>query len=373
MIPIAKPYIGPEEQAAVADVLASGILALGPRVREFEQAFAAYVQSAAGGVACSSGTSGLCAAASVLDLPPGSKILTTPFSFIATANSIRYAGYTPVFADIDADTFMVSAETIREALDRDPAIRAIILVHLYGQPCEVHEIMELARARGVIVIEDCAQAHGAEEFGVPVGGIGDLGIFSFYPTKNMMTGEGGMITGSNRTLLDRCRLYIDHGAPARYQHTTEGYNYRMTSIHAAIGLCQLDRLPGWNDARRRNAHALSSALRDVPGLTTPYERPQCTHVYHQYVLKVQHRDALVAHLTAAGVGTAVHYPRTIPDQPFYRDQGYIGSACPIACRMADEVLSLPVHPAVSPADVQTIIDAVRSFTPTATPVAVGVG
>jgi perosamine synthetase len=369
VIPIAKPYIGAEEQAAVADVLASGILAMGPRVREFEEAFAAYVQSPAGGVACSSGTSGLCAAVAVLDLPAGSKILTTPFSFIATANSIRYAGYTPVFADIDTDTFMVSAETIREALDHDPTIRAIILVHLYGQPCEVHEIMEIARARGVVVIEDCAQAHGAEEFGVPVGGIGDLGVFSFYPTKNMMTGEGGMLTGSNADLLARCRLYIDHGAPARYQHTTEGYNYRMTSIHAAIGLCQLDRLPAWNEARRRNAHALSTALRNLPWVTVPYERPNCTHVFHQYVLKVKGRDALVAHLTAAGVGTAVHYPRTIPGQPFYQDQGYSCDPYPIACRMAQEVLSLPVHPAVTTADVQTIIDAVRSFTPA--PVAVG--
>ncbi|MHB9024339.1 MAG: DegT/DnrJ/EryC1/StrS family aminotransferase [Armatimonadota bacterium] len=369
MIGIAKPYIGPEEQAAVADVLASGQLASGPRVHAFEQAFADYVQ-APGAAACTSGTAGLCVAMIALDLPPGSKVLTTPFSFIATANCIQYAGYQPVFADVDAATFMLTAAGVREALERDPDIRAILPVHLYGQASEIHEIVEIARRHNLYVIEDCAQAHGAAEHGVPVGGIGDLGVFSFYPTKNMMTGEGGLITGRNAELLERCRLYIDHGAPTRYLHTTLGFNYRMTSMAAAIGLCQLQRLPAWNDRRRQIAGQLSAGLADVSWLKVPAVRPDCLHVFHQYVLTVSDRARLQEHLTAAGVGSAVHYPRTIPAQPYYQSLGYTNADISVAARLAEQVLSLPVHPALSETDMQTIIAAVRAFTP-AVPAGVG--
>ena len=362
MIPIAKPYIGPEEQAAVMEVLASGMLASGPRVRAFEQAFAAYCQSPAA-VACSSGTAGLVAAVAALDLPAGSKILTTPFSFIATANCILAANCRPVFIDVDPATFMCTADAVRNALARDPEIRAVLPVHLYGQACEIHALADAARARGVYLIEDCAQAHGASEDGVPVGAIGDLGVFSFYPTKNMMAGEGGMITGRNSALVERCRLIINHGSPSRYLHTLLGFNYRMTSIAAALGLCQLERLPAWNAQRRANARALSAGLRDLPWLAVPIERPDCVHVYHQYVLKVRDRARLVAHLSAAGVGSDVHYPRLIPDQPLYQEQGYLSDHLPVARALTAEVLSLPVHPALTPADLQTIIAAVRAFVP----------
>jgi perosamine synthetase len=362
MIPIAKPYIGPEEQAAVAEVLASRMLASGPKVQEFERAFAEFCHSPRG-LACSSGTAGLCVSTQALGLPAGSKILTTPFSFIATANCIISAGCRPVFADVDPETFMITAQGVKAALDADPEIRAVLPVHLYGQACEIHEITEIAHARGAYVIEDCAQAHGATEDGVPVGAIGDLGVFSFYPTKNMAAGEGGMITGRNAALLDRCHLIINHGAPRRYVHTDLGYNYRMTSIAAVIALCQLVRLPQWNAQRRQHALALNAGLGDLPWLSTPVERERCSHVYHQYVLKVRDRARLQAHLQAAGVGTDVHYPTTIPDQPYYRSLGYSGDALPVARALADTVLSLPVHPAVSAEDLHTIIAAVRAFTP----------
>ncbi len=362
MISIAKPYIGPEEQAAVAETLASGILASGPRVHQFERVFADYCHSP-GGVACSSGTSGLCAAVAALDIPAGSKILTTPFTFIATANCILYGGYQPVFVDVDPDTFMPSAAAIEAALASDPAIRAVIPVHLYGQACEIHQIVEIARAHHAYVIEDCAQAHGAMEHGVPVGAIGDLGVFSFYPTKNMTTGEGGIITGRNTEFLERCRLIIDHGSPERYRHIMLGYNCRMTSIAAAIGLTQFERLPAWTETRRRNAHALSAGLAGLPWLTVPFERVDCQHVFHQYVLKVQDRDRFQAYLQAAGVGTAVHYPCTLADQPFYASMGYRGSDYPVAVDLAAKVLSLPVHPAVTKQDIRTIISTVRAFTP----------
>jgi dTDP-4-amino-4,6-dideoxygalactose transaminase len=362
VIPIAKPYVGPEEQAAVSQVLASGQLASGPRVHDFERAFAEFCQSPAA-AACGSGTAGLVAAVAALDLPRGSKILTTPFSFIATANCILASDCRPVFIDIDEDTFNITAAEVKAAFARDPEIRAVLPVHLYGQACEIHEIVEIAHAHGAAVIEDCAQAHGATEDGVPVGAIGDLGVFSFYPTKNMMAGEGGMITGRNTELLDRCRLIIDHGSPARYVHVRLGFNYRMTSMAAAIGLCQLQRLPAWNALRRRHAESLTAALAGQTWLSTPSERPNCAHVYHQYVLKVRERARLQEHLTAAGIGTAVHYPRTIPDQPFYRELGFAGDDLPVAREMAETVLSLPVHPALAPDDLQTIVTAMRAFEP----------
>lgn len=362
MIRLEKITIGDAEQAAVAEVLASGMIASGPRVREFEEAFAAFVESPAA-IACSSGTAGLCVAVSSLGLPAGSKILTTPFSFIATANCILYGNHTPVFADVDPYTFSLTAEGVRNALERDPDIRAIIPVHLYGQPSEIHAIVDIAQKHNIYVIEDCAQAHAATEDGVPVGAIGDLGVFSFYPTKNMMTGEGGIITGRNVELLERCRLYINHGAPQRYVYTSLGFNYRMTSIAAAVGLCQLAQLPGWTKQRQQHAAILSNALSDIPWLTVPFLRSNCQHVYHQYVLKLHDRTRFQTHMEAAGVATAIHYPTTIPDQPYYQSLGYSGDAYPVARQLADEVVSIPAHPGLSEDDLHTIIDAVRSFIP----------
>jgi perosamine synthetase len=360
MIPVAKPYIGPEEENAVAAVIKSGMLAAGPKVVEFEKAFGEFCKSEFN-VACSSGTAGLCASTSVIDAPRGSKILTSPFSFIATGNSILYSGYKPVFIDVDPDTFMITADGVKKAFEADPDIKAVIPVHLYGQACEIHEIVEIAHHYGAIVIEDCAQAHGATENGVPVGAIGDLGVFSFYPTKNMGTGEGGMITGSNQKLVELAKLHVNHGAPVRYHHTHLGFNYRMTSIAAAIGLVQLQRLPGWNDQRRYNANKLSSALNGIQGLKVPVVRQGCEHVYHQYVIECEQRDALTAHLDTKGVGTAVHYPTTIPDQPYYKDLGYNTDNLPIAHQLTKTVLSLPVHPLVSEDDLLTIINAVKGF------------
>jgi len=359
MIHIAKPIIGPEEQAAVAEVLASGMLAAGPKVRDFEAAFADFCHSP-DAVACSSGTSGLCVAIQALELQPKSKVLTTPFSFIATANCILQADCQPVFVDVDPDTFMPTADAVREALERDPDIRAIVAVHLYGQACEIHEIVDVARANDVYVIEDCAQSHGAMEEGTRVGAIGDLGVFSFYPTKNMTTGEGGAVLGANTELLQRCRLIIDHGASKRYKHELLGFNHRMTSIAAAIGLCQLEHLEERNEQRRRSAHRLNEGLRDLPWLTIPVERPNCAHVYNQYTVQITERDMRQEHLTRLGIGTAIHYPRLIPDQPVYRSRGFSGDAYPVARQLCDVVLCLPVHPALSEEDIDAVIAALRS-------------
>jgi dTDP-4-amino-4,6-dideoxygalactose transaminase len=360
MIPIARPIIGEDESRAVQEVMASGQLAAGPKVTEFETKFAEFCKVAEA-VACCSGTAGLCAAVSALELERGAKVLTTPFSFIATANCILQAGLSPVFVDVDAKTGSIAADAVEEALRTDPSIRAILPVHLYGQPCEIARMVEIARPRGVYVIEDAAQAHGSLEFGRPVGSMGDLAVFSFYATKNMTTGEGGMITGTNARLLERCRLIVNQGAPERYRHTVIGFNHRMTSIAAAIGIVQLGHLTKWNERRRANAHRLTESLAGHPWITPPFEREGCFHVYHQYVVRASRRDALQGFLTERGIGTAIHYPRLIPDQPAYQSIGYDGGALPVARRLAETVLALPVHPALSDADLDAIIAAVAAF------------
>jgi len=364
MIPIARPCLGPEEERAVAEVMASGMLAAGPKVRAFEAAFARFCGLPGdAAVACSSGTSGLSVAVQSLGLPRGTKVLTTPFSFIATANCILAWGLQPVFIDVDPETAMITAAGVEAALAADPAIRAVVPVHLYGQPCEIHDMVEVAHARGALVIEDCAQAHGATENGQPVGSVGDLAVFSFYATKNMTTGEGGMVTGRNDELLDRCRIIVDQGARVRYQHETLGFNHRMTSIAAAIGLCQLEKLPALNDHRRRNAATLTEGLRGITWLRVPAERAGCVHVFHQYVVQTEHRRALQEHLANHGVSTAIHYPRVIPDQPFYEADGFAAVDLPVARQLTQTVLALPVHPMVTAEGLATVIEAVRSFVP----------
>ena len=360
MIPIAKPYIGQQEKDAVAEVLESGILASGPKVTEFENKFADYVSSETA-AACSSGTAGLCAAVAALPIPENSKILTTPFSFIATANCILYGNHTPVFCDVDENSFNMTPDTVKKMMEADKSIKAIIPVHLYGQAAEIDEITNIAHHYGVYVIEDAAQAHGATDNGKIVGAIGDLGVFSFYPTKNMAAGEGGMVTGKSSELVEMTRLHINHGAPVRYKHTKLGFNYRMTSIAAAIGLCQLERLPEWNRKRYINASKMNEAFKDIDGITIPYERTNCQHVYHQYVLKVQDRESLQDYLKEKGIGTDIHYPRLIPEQDYYLSLGYNSDGLDAAKQLTKEVLSLPVHPAVSEDELNHIIASVKNF------------
>lgn len=356
MIPIAKPQIGDEEKRAVLAVLESGILAQGPRVQAFEEAFAEMcgVRHA---IATSSGTTALHIALLAYGIGPGDEVITSPFTFIASANCALYVGARPVFVDIDPRTFNLDPHLVEAAITS--RTRAIIPVHLYGLPCDMGPIMEIAQKYGLVVIEDACQAHGAEYRGKKVGSFG-TGTFSLYPTKNITSGEGGMITTDDPEIAEKCRAIRQHGARHRYSHDELGFNFRMTDVHAAIGLAQLRKLERFNEARQSNARYLSEHLR---GVVTPYVPPERTHVFHQYTIRVPHgkRDALRAFLQERGIGSEIYYPVPIHQQRLYRALGYNGHF-PEAERAAREVLSLPVHPALSPSDLEAIVAAVNEFT-----------
>ncbi len=355
MIPIAKPQIGEEEKRAVLEVLESGMLAQGPRVQAFEEAFAEMcgVRYA---IATSSGTTALHIALLAHGIGPGDEVITSPFTFIASANCALYVGARPVFVDIDPRTFNLNPALLEAAIT--PRTRAIIPVHLYGLPCDMEPILEIAAKYGLAVIEDACQAHGAEYRGQKVGSFG-TGVFSFYPTKNITSGEGGMITTNDPEIAERCRIIRQHGARERYYHDELGFNFRMTDVHAAIGLAQLRKLEHFNRIRQTNARYLTEHLQ---GVITPYVPPDRTHVFHQYTIRVPDgkRDALRAYLKERGIGSEVYYPVPIHQQRLYRDLGYNGHF-PEAERAAREVLSLPVHPGLSPSDLEAIVAAVNEF------------
>lgn len=355
MIPIAKPQIGEEEKQAVLEVLESGMLAQGPQVHAFEEAFAKMcgVRYA---IATSSGTTALHIALLAHGIGPGDEVITSPFTFIASANCILYVGARPVFVDIDPLTFNLNPAQVESAIT--PRTKAIIPVHLYGLPCDMEPIMAIAEQYGLAVIEDACQAHGAEYKGRKVGSFG-TGTFSFYPTKNITSGEGGMITTNDPEVAERCRVIRQHGARQRYYHDELGFNFRMSDIHAAIGLAQLRKLDRFNRIRQANARYLSQHLK---GVLTPLVPSGHTHVFHQYTIRVPNgkRDALRAYLKERGIGSEVYYPLPIHQQYLYKELGY-NEHLPEVERAAQEVLSLPVHPALTPSDLEAIVEAVNEF------------
>ena len=297
MIPIAKPLIGEEEKQAVMEVLSSGVLAQGPRVAAFEEAFA-RMTGVKYAVATSSGTTALHTALLAHGIGAGDEVITTPFTFIASANSILYAGARPVFVDIDPRTFNIDPGQIEAAIT--PRTMAIMPVHLFGLVVDMDPIVEIARKRGLIIIEDACQSHGAEYKGGRAGSFG-TGCFSLYPTKNMTSAEGGMITTNDAGIAERCKVIRQHGMRRQYYHDELGFNFRMTDVHAAIGLAQLNKLARFNESRIANAQYLSAHLR---GVVTPVVPSDCKHVFHQYTVRVPggRRDALLSHLKERGVG-----------------------------------------------------------------------
>ncbi|MFP9191293.1 DegT/DnrJ/EryC1/StrS family aminotransferase [Natrialbaceae archaeon A-CW1-1] len=355
MIPIANPELSAEAKTRVQEVLDSGMLADGPEVRTFEEKFAEYCDTAHG-VATSNGTTALHAAFEALDIGEGDTVLTTPFSFIATANTVRLAGAEPVFADIDPETYNLDPDSAREvAIAED--VDAIMPVHLYGLPADMKPLCELADELEIPLIEDAAQAHGAVYDGQRVGSFGDVACFSFYPTKNMTTGEGGIVVTDREDVAERLRRYVNHGRTDTYEHATVGHNYRLTSMAAVIGQVQLERLPTFIEKRRDNARRLTEGLAET-SVTVPHEPEGSTHVYHQYTVRSEDRDALLAALDEGGVGAGVYYPKCIHNQPAYDG---VEADAPHAERAASEVLSLPVHPNVAGDDIDHILEVIHNY------------
>jgi len=356
MIPVSKPDISQAEKTAVMEVLDSGILAQGPRTAKFEEAFAqrCNVKHA---IAVSSGTTALHIALLANGIGPGDQVITTPFTFIASINAILYVGATPVFVDIDEASFNIDVSQIEAAIT--PKTRAILPVHLYGYMCDMDGLQRIAEQYDLKIIEDACQAVTATHRARFAGTFG-TGAFSFYATKNLMCGEGGMITTNDDAVADLCKMIRNHGMKRRYYHEMVGYNFRTSDLLSAIGLEQLKRLPEFNEKRSRNAAFLSSRIESV---TTPTVKEGYGHVWHQYTVRVnggRDRDAAVEQLGAAGIGTGIYYPIPAHHQPHV--QAIVGDvALPVAERMAKEVISLPVHPQLSQADLDLIVTEVNKL------------
>jgi dTDP-4-amino-4,6-dideoxygalactose transaminase len=349
MIPISKPYIGDEEKRAVLAVLESGMLAQGPRVAELERRFAELCQ-VKHAIATSSGTTALHVALLAHEIGPGDEVITTPFTFIASVNAILFTGARAVLVDVDEETFNIDPALIEAAMT--PRTKAIMPVHLYGYPCDMDPLLDLAERRGLAIIEDAAQAVGASYKGRMVGSFGTA-CFSLYATKNVMSGEGGIITTDDDAIAERARMIRSHGMKRRYYHDMLGYNFRLSDLHAAIGLAQMDRLATATAKRRENAAYLSAHLR---GVRVPVVKPEYGHVWHQYTIRVSSdRDAAVQQLSEAGVGTGIFYPVPAHKQLHLQELGYGELSLPVAEQLSQEVISLPVHPLLSQADLEKIV------------------
>lgn len=360
-IPIAKPLISDEDKRRIVDVLDSGMLVAGRQVAEFEQAFARYI-GVPEAIATSSGTTALQVVLEAAGVGKGDTVITTPFTFVATSNAILHVGARPVFVDVDARTGNIEPQAVADAARREKA-RAILCVHLYGLSCDMAALSEIAQRVGALLIEDCAQAHGAKFRDRKVGTFGRASIFSFYPSKNMTTGEGGMIVTGDPEVAARSRVLVNVGQTSgeEYMYETIGYNYRMTNIAAALGLGQLPRLDTWNQVRRHHAARFTDAFAALDWLMPPVEPAGYFHVYNQYTIRVpDHRQRFLSHLAEHRIGHRVYYPHLVPHSPAYRRLGF-GGSYPVAEQLAAQVVSLPVHPGLADEDLERIIDVVTRF------------
>lgn len=358
-----------EIDAAIARTLDSGWYILGRETAAFEEEFAAYIAAHGGAsvgcVGVNSGTDALQLALWACEVGPGDEVITVAHTAVATAAAIALTGATPVFVDVDPATYTLDPALLAAAIT--PRTKAVIPVHLYGHPADLASILSIARAAGLRVIEDCAQAHGATYRGQHVGTWGDLGCFSFYPTKNLgALGDGGAVISTDPALVERVRLLREYGwtPQARYVSQTPGMNSRLDEMQAAILRAKLPHLDTWNDARRDLAAAYARHL--PAGVVQPVERPGCRHVYHLYVVRVADRDGVRARLHTAGIGTGIHYPVPIHHQPAYAHLPQAQTPLPQTERLAGEILSLPMHPLLSADQVASVAEAMEAALPTIT-------
>jgi dTDP-4-amino-4,6-dideoxygalactose transaminase/acetyltransferase-like isoleucine patch superfamily enzyme len=347
-----------EIHEAINRVLDSSSYVLGEEVAAFEQEFAAY-SGAHCGIAVNSGTSALHLALLAAGIGPGDEVITVPFTFVATAAAILYTGARPVFVDIDPHSFTIDVNQIEQAIT--PRTKAILPVHLYGQPADMDPILDIARRHRLVVIEDAAQAHGAEYKGKRVGGLGDLGCFSFYPAKNLGAyGEGGIVVTNKPEYDHTIRILRDWGQDSKYHHVLHGYNYRMDALQGAVLRVKLRYLESWIEARRLHAGCYDKQL-TRSGVQPPQAMPWARHVYHVYAIRTPSRGALQQWLQSRGIHTGIHYPIPVHLQPAYADLGYPVGTFPYAERAAMEVLSLPMYPELSPLDIDAVVMGVYAF------------
>jgi dTDP-4-amino-4,6-dideoxygalactose transaminase len=348
--------LGADLEAAAARVLASCRFILGPEVAALEAELAALC-GVSHGIGVNSGTDALVLALKALGVRPGDEVITSSFSFVASASAVLMVGARPVFVDIVPSTYNLDPALVEKAVT--PRTRAIVAVHLYGQPAAMDAIGDIARARGLSIVEDAAQAVGATYAGRPAGAWGDVACLSFYPTKNLGgCGDGGMVLTSRDDIAQAIRRLRDHGSPRKYEHVELGYSSRLDELQAALLRVKLRHLPAWNERRRAIAAHYRHLLKDAP-LVLAEERAPARHIYHQFTVRTPKRDALVAALAEAGIGTAVHYPIPIPAQPMFAMPD-ADRAFPQAARAAAEVLSLPCFPELSEEEIRTVAAAVSA-------------
>ena len=360
MIPISKPVIGEDEINAVEQVLRSGFLVQHGKTEEFEKEFSSYIGTKSG-VATSSGTAALMIALASLGIGKGGEVITTPFTFQATANSILYVGARPVFADIGPRTFNIDPDSLEEKITEKT--KAIMPVHLYGQPCDMMRLQEICYENRLLLIEDAAQAHGAEYNGRKAGSFGDASAFSFYATKNLVTAEGGMVMTNSRKTAELARKIRNHGQSEQYLQEMLSYNFRMTDINAALGLVQLKKLDFLNARRAENAEFFTENLSNIGWLETPFVPDNVKPSWHQYTLKILNgkRDEFLKYMNGNGIGCRVYYPMPVYMQPFYQSIGFEEGLCPIAERVSKQVVSIPVGPHLTEDDREFIVETIKGF------------
>jgi perosamine synthetase len=364
MIPIARPIIGEKEKKLVNEVIDSGNLVQGSKTAELEKRFSEFCKIKYA-VAVNSGTAALHCANYACGIKNGDEVITTPFTFVSTANSIIMQGAKPIFVDIDEDTYNIDPDKIEENISKKTI--AILPVDLYGHPAEYDKLIKIAERYNVKIIEDACQSINAEYKGKKVGSFADVTCFSFYATKNMISGEGGIITTNCEEIADLCTRFRHHGQSkrTRYEYYDLGYNYRMMDLQAAIAIGQLDKINEFTKIRRRNALLFTNGLENIKGIVTPKEKDDIKHVFHQYTIKVTdefsiNRDELKEKLAKKGIICGIYYPKPLNLHPHFLKLGYKKGDFPVSERVSKQVLSLPIHPSINENDINRIIKTIES-------------